>query len=296
MRIRKLGILGDRYFDWLGRRMRPATVEGYRASFRRIVSALGVEGVSGLSAELVEGYVRQRLGSGTSAATLNAEVGVLRRVLSWGSERRLISGNALRGWRRLREVRRARRALTVEEAGRLVRHDHPDGRGGRAECGSCRMWLVLLRTGMRPSELAGLDWSDVDFVGKRIHVRGGKSRGADRWLPMAGSVAAALEDGRRGRGRVFELGGWPGRNLRARFYRCVRAAGIEGPVRLYSLRYTFATWLVAPPSGCRGAPPGVVRDLLGHSTLGLAFEVYAQVLSGDKVAAIERMDEVRLEV
>ena len=58
-------------------------------------------------------------------------------------------------------------------------------------------------------------------------------------------------------------------NLRKRFYRILKAAGIERK-GLHSLRHTFATSLVngvkQPDGSIKSLTPKQVADLLGHST------------------------------
>ena len=68
-------------------------------------------------------------------------------------------------------------------------------------------------------------------------------------------------------------------NLRKRFYRILKAAGIEqkGP---HSLRHTFATNLVngqkQPDENIKALSPRQVADLLGHSTSQIAKWYYVK--------------------
>ena len=88
-----------------------------------------------------------------------------------------------------------RRALTPEERGRVVEviRSHPEG-----------LYLGLLYyTGMRPGEVRGLRWGDVDWDTGLIHVQRDldfmtgdlgelKTRAADRFVPLADPLRALL--------------------------------------------------------------------------------------------------------
>jgi len=133
--------------------------------------------------------------------------------------------------------------------------------------------LLLYATGMRRSEAAGLDRSDIDRRRRLIRVRG--KGGRERIVPVARTAVTALADYER-RWRDERL---PIRNERAVFLnrrgerlsvrsinRIVRAmaGGDTELARLHPhmLRHSFATHLLA-----RGADLRLVQELLGHRSL-----------------------------
>jgi integrase len=125
------------------------------------------------------------------------------------------------------------------------------------------MFLTAALTGLRQSELLGLQWRDVDFDAERIrvsrsNVRGNwsrpKSRRSSRSVPMAPQVAGALRrhlDRSQYRDREDLVFGHPrtGKSLSAspidrRFKVALRTAGVR-EVRFEDLRHTFGTRLAA---------------------------------------------------
>lgn len=133
---------------------------------------------------------------------------------------------------------------------------------------------VLYSTGVRVSELVGLDWEDVDFNLGVLRVLG---KGAKERIVPVGEVALkALEAYRieqaRGRGRTAKGGtavflnhrGWriTVRSVARIVEKHLRAAGI--PVRMgpHGLRHSFATHLL---NG--GADLRAIQELLGHASL-----------------------------
>jgi integrase len=77
------------------------------------------------------------------------------------------------------------------------------------------------------------------------------------------------------------------RNVIKRHYKpALRAAGLPVDARLYDLRHTCATLLLAA-----GVHPKVVSERLGHSDVTLTLNVYSHVLPGmqaDATAQLER--------
>ena len=133
---------------------------------------------------------------------------------------------------------------------------------------------VLYSTGIRVSELVGLNWGDIDFQLGIIRVLGKGSK--ERIIPIGEVALQALRDygqerakreGRHGRGPepVFlnRRGGRISTRSVARVVeKHLRGTGI--PVRMgpHGLRHTFATHLLNS-----GADLRVIQELLGHASL-----------------------------
>jgi integrase/recombinase XerC len=133
---------------------------------------------------------------------------------------------------------------------------------------------VFYSTGVRASELVGLNWSDIDFPLGIIKVTGKGSK--ERIVPIGEMALQALRDyaaeHKRGWGRSAQ-GEKPvflnsrGNRITTRSVarivdKYLRAAGI--PVRMgpHGLRHTFATHLLNS-----GADLRVIQELLGHASL-----------------------------
>lgn len=138
---------------------------------------------------------------------------------------------------------------------------------------------MLYSSGIRVSELAGLDVDDVDVDAKLIRVMG-KGR-KERLVPIGDHALRALsayrEKLRAARRQGSTKSGLPsggplflnknGTRLTARsiariLNRIARACGIAIPVSPHAFRHTFATHLLDA-----GADLRIVQELLGHSSL-----------------------------
>lgn len=171
---------------------------------------------------------------------------------------------------------------------------------GKRKYQQAAAYILMLNTGLRTGELLGLLNSDIDLENKTLQVQRGvkeiskrngteayggreikigktKSASSKRTVPLNGTAIAMVEELRKE--RYFSentplVGDENGNytkpvNLRKRFYRILKAAGIEQK-GLHSLRHTFATNLVngikQPDGSIISLTPRQVADLLGHST------------------------------
>ena len=150
-------------------------------------------------------------------------------------------------------------------------------------------YTVRFFTGMRTSEIDGLQWKNVDFQRREIHIRealvngelgGTKTYGSDRTIHMSDRVYDALKQQK-------SLN-----NGRSEFVFCNRDGGpldyhlvnkrvwhpllryLElKPRRAYQTRHTAATlWLSA------GENPEWIARQLGHSTTEMLFRVYSRYI------------------
>src|SRR6266536_5194347 len=154
---------------------------------------------------------------------------------------------------------------------------------------------TLYATGVRISELVGLDRRDVDLEDGLVRVLG--KGGKERIVPVGRSARDALSlyldqarpelvrDRRRARGdaeAVF-LNARGGRLSRQSCWKIVRTAGeragLGGRLSPHVLRHSCATHMLD-----RGADIRVVQELLGHASL-LTTQVYTKV-SPERLRAV----------
>ena len=80
-------------------------------------------------------------------------------------------------------------------------------------------------------------------------------------------------------------------NLGARAFKTIlKNAGLPTTIRLYDLRHTCATLLLAA-----GENPKVVSERLGHSTIVLTLDIYSHVLPSMQRAATEKLETMLFE-
>lgn len=140
---------------------------------------------------------------------------------------------------------------------------------------------TLYSTGMRVSELVGLNDRDLDLIGgiARVRGKGRKERLAPLGLPAVRAIEAyrAVRDANHKRGPETrgtflstaraKRGGGGGRRItdvdvRRRLSHHLAVAGLSSRTTPHTLRHSFATHLLRA-----GADIRVVQELLGHASL-----------------------------
>ena len=178
-----------------------------------------------------------------------------------------------------RTPRRLPRALTRDQVEALLAA--PSG-GSPLALRDRFILEMLYATGMRISELVGLDLGDLAAVDRIVTVHGK----GDKWrlVPYGKAAAAAASDyllrarpelARAGRTSALVLNARGGRLTRQGCWKVVKKnaaiAGIEDIVTPHGLRHTFATHLLEG-----GASLLVVQDLLGHASVATT-QIYTEV-------------------
>lgn len=157
------------------------------------------------------------------------------------------------------------------------------------------MILTALRTGMRHGELAGLQWSSIDWQNRNITVRHSRcartgrlespKSNRERHIPMDTDLYETLFKRRQDTGYVFLDDKKPFAAHRLlRELREVRYEAGLRPFTWHTLRHTFASHLAM-----RGAALHTVQKLLGHSTVATTMR-YAHVAPSMLRSAIDLLN------
>ena len=211
--------------------------------------------------------------------TLNADLQCLVRILNEAVLDEHLATNPLAGTRKLREPKRPRRFLSVEEVERLL-----------ANCPKRFKPLLVtaIFTGCRKSELVAIRWHDVDLDGRTLTIFRSKTGTSDR-LDLHPVVVKELTRLRKrrpdatGEDHVFlSTHGTAFVDVRKSWNAALRAAGIDARPGLtfHSTRHSFATAFLA--NG------GAVTDLmaqLGHRKLETT-QIYAAAVSERRRATV----------
>ena len=283
----------ERYLDHLTveRGLSDHTLSAYRRDLRRYVAFLSTRDVS--RADAVEESAVRSFVASLSASTHGPEerpyraTSVARALSAVRSFHRFLVREGVTDRDPAAAVPQPRlprslpHPVPVEEVRRLLEAPDPATPAGLRD----RAILELLYgSGLRISELTGLDVDDLELDAGSVRVLG--KGGKEREVPLGSfareAVGAYLTRGRpalassASRGALFlnARGGRLSRQSCARLLgRYVRLAGIERRVTLHSLRHSFATHLLEG-----GADVRVVQELLGHASVATT-QIYTLVTS-----------------
>ena len=166
--------------------------------------------------------------------------------------------DTVRGLPRQREALKLPRVLGTAETAEMI-----------ASVGNPKHKLMLSLAygcGLRVSELARLQITDLEFDRKVIRIRQGKGA-KDRLVMLPASLVGPLADYRKShRPAIYLFESSPGKGLSRRtfqavFTRCCSKAGIRSGGGIHSLRHSFATHLLEAGTDIR-----CIQVLLGHSS------------------------------
>lgn len=166
------------------------------------------------------------------------------------------------------------------------------------------LFRLLLETGCRVGEVLALQWSDIDFKLREIHVHASvgktgqidapKTKSGVRKIPMLFSGLVSELKEHRDNGNVIQLHGYifANRNGKPISYRRVldcwqhvhQLTGIEK--NIHTFRHTAATFLLS-----QGEPVQEVARIMGHSDASITYKVYCHSIAGYNQQMIKRFQE-----
>lgn len=172
--------------------------------------------------------------------------------------------------------------LSVEQAARLLDADVPEQHADDGEPLDRAVLEVLYATGIRVSELCGLDVDDIDRERRTVRVLG--KGGKQRTVPLGEPALAAIDEWLvRGRPARVTAGSGPAlflgargkrldpRSVRRLLDRRLEATDLGVHIGPHGLRHSAATHLLEG-----GADLRTVQEILGHATLATT-QIYTHV-------------------
>src|SRR5919108_3978019 len=224
----------------------------------------------------IDGFIDRQHHQGLAPTTVNRRLYALRHFFDFLIEQQVVDANPIKPSHVLQRGRTLPRALAKEPLEQLFAQiQHPMDRA---------LFLLMLRGGLRVSEVAQLKVRDLDWSQQAVLVEQGKGR-KDRRVYLSADAVASLREclTQRPSGVPGDAVFWnqkrPSRALsvkaiQKKMARYANAAGIVASC--HSLRHTFASNLLE-----QGAEIVSIRELLGHASI-TSSERYAK-LSNQKV-------------
>ncbi len=226
-----------------------------------------------------------------SPATTARKIATLRSFYKWAQRCGYLPTNPMTLIRTPRQNKRLPKAITVEQVERLLSAPGDTDVLGRRDRA---MLETIYSTGIRVSELVGLDLADLDLETESMHVRGKGKK--ERLVPLgthallaiksyvemvtadaryAASWSTANENGGQGFPLFINKHGkrLSSRSVRRKLDKYLRESGLDPTISPHTLRHSFATHLLD-----NGADLRSVQELLGHQSLSTT-QVYTHLTS-----------------
>ncbi|HSS65074.1 MAG TPA: tyrosine recombinase XerC [Gammaproteobacteria bacterium] len=273
---------------WLGRfnghlsgerNLSKRTCQSYRRDLIRFGEFLTQQagaGIDAVDAGHVRAYVAWRHRRGVSGRTIQRELSALRTFFAYLLREGELGANPAVGVGAPKSIRKLPSVLDADQVAGLLNFDDESPLAVRDGA----MLELVYSSGLRLSELVGLDLVDVDLdeslvavTGKgrkrRIVPVGAHARAAiKRWLAqrpalVKGSAKALFVSARGGR--------LSPRAVQLRFERWARIKGVDARLHPHLLRHSFASHLLESSGDLRA-----VQELLGHADISTT-QVYTHL-------------------
>jgi tyrosine recombinase XerC len=269
----------DKFINYLRveRNASDHTVKNYAIDLGMFGQFLGERDISSVDHLAIRRYLAEMRAKNYSKRTVARKLASLRSLFRFLYREGHIKKNPLTAISSPKLDKKLPVFLDTEKVGRLLEAPPADKLSGLRD----RALLeTLYSTGIRVSELVGLDIDDVDFISGVVKVFG-KGR-KERVVPIGEPAIKAIRnyvDGRksakvRDRGAVFLNNAGrrlTDRSVRRVIDRHIRSCSIAEHISPHSLRHSFATHLLD-----RGADLRSVQELLGHMNLSTT-QIYTHV-------------------
>ncbi len=257
------------------RRGSPHTTKAYLidlAQYVRYLAEVGVPLVPSSTAA-VRGFLARSAGA-CGPATLGRKLSTLRTFHRFLVREGLAATNPARSVASPRRPKKLPQVLPEEEVAALV---EAPALGTPLALRDRAFLELLYASGLRVSELTGLDVGDLDLAEGLVRVLGKRSK--ERVVPFGSMARAALErwlqEGRpvlaAGKGSIaapralflnYRGGRLTQRSVARSLEKAVLASGLPRHVHPHVLRHCFATHLLG-----NGADLRAIQELLGHASL-----------------------------
>jgi len=314
--------VGEYLIDWLGSlgmaQLEAATVSWYRSAVQRhIIPALGKVHLAKLSAVQIESFLAAKAESGRldgkgglGPASVRRLQVTLHKSLDAAVRKGLLATNPV-------DLADKPKIPARDATADVWSPQHVTAFLEATENERLRpVWQTACMTGLRRSELAGLQWGDIDLEAGVLSVRrartqvdgkpvvkGPKTAASRRTVDLDERTVSVLKrwkvaqlEERLFAGTAWEAGEWcftdeigaPLRpdTLTRMFQASAEAAGLP-PTDVNGLRHAHATALLRA-----GVHPKIVQERLSHSSISVTMDIYSSVLPGMQREAIDRLAQI----
>lgn len=257
----------------------PHTLAGYRRDLEKLQQMAGEERRDDLhliDERCLRSWLARLHRGGLSPKSLQRWLSAVRTLLRFCVREGWLPANMAEGLRAPKAEKKLPKLLDVDAAAQFVESPQGSETDGADDLLALRDAAILelfYSSGLRLSELTGLNWPDLDLAGGEVRVTGKGNK--TRLLPVGRHARRALEDWRRqappavadtrGAEPVFtsakgaRLGN---RAVQKRLAHWARAGGADQRVHPHMLRHSFASHMLESSGDLRA-----VQELLGHADI-----------------------------
>ncbi len=248
----------------------PHTERSYLSDLDQFFDYLGETDLAAVDHKALREFIAHLLKLKLKKSSIARKLAALRAFFKYLNRQGILSNNPARLIATPRQEKRLPSVLTADDAQRLMDAPTvPAALHGRTELRDRAVLETLYSTGIRASELTGMNHDDINHYDRLIRIRG-KGR-KERIVPLGAIALAAIDaygDQRQqsqDSNAVFVGPG--GKRLTARTVQRIletyrKELGLQQKASPHTLRHSFATHMLES-----GADLRAIQELLGHASL-----------------------------
>lgn len=254
------------------------TVENYRIDLRLFFAGID-KPLGQVCWREIDRFIERQHSQGLAATTINRRLNAIKHFFDFLVEREQLKVNPVKPSHYLKQGRPLPKRLSGQQVKEFF--------AGVSNQMDRALFLLMLRCGLRVSEVAHLKLTDIDWEQKALLVEQGKGR-KDRWVYLSDDVLVNLKDcleirpstvasnhffwNQKRKARPLTV-----KAIQKKMERYAKVAGVVASC--HSLRHTFASNLLE-----EGAEVISIKEFLGHSSI-TSSERYAR-MSNQRVKQI----------
>ncbi len=262
-------------FDFLNylrneRNVSPHTLRGYLSDLEQLSTFLGDKELSAVDHQTLRRFIAHLMQGEVKKSSIARKLSAVRSFFRYLNRDGTLTSNPARLVATPRREKRLPAVLTADDALRLM--ESPNAKKPEDHAMMLRDRAVLetlYSTGIRASELIGMNREDIDHHGSLIRIRG-KGR-KERIVPIGTKARAAIDAYLTNPSRIAETAaifiGPSGKRLTARTVQRIlenhrKQLGMQQKASPHTLRHSYATHMLES-----GADLRAIQELLGHASL-----------------------------
>lgn len=308
--------------DYIKENKKINTYERYKSLYNNNIKPhIGQYLLKDLKPILIEKLLNSEKKKGLSNTTLEGIYGVINSSLNRAVRLQLINDNMCKFIEKPKRNKYVSNTLTVEEFTLLLSHLDSNDYGNYV----FKLCLIVtLELGLRRGEVAGLEWSNIDFENKKIKIDNNliytntsvavgtpKTIESERSIRISDDLLELfklhkkkqnlnkLEYGENyiknkfnNREYDFIFTWESGKYIHPNYYtlkfsRLVKSSGINKKIRFHDLRHSNATLLLQ-----EGVDFKVIQERLGHSDINTTLNIYSHVTDKMQNSATEKISNL----
>jgi integrase/recombinase XerC len=251
------------------RRLSPHTLKAYQRDLNTflVFCGRGTIELAKLDSFAVREFAAECHRKGLNPRSIARRLSAVRRFLAYLVQEHILTANPAASVRAPKPARRLPATLDADQVAGLLALQGDDLFSVRDRA----MLELFYSSGLRLSELVGLDLAELDLTDRTVRItgKGDKTRivpvgryavaALEAWIELRAAIAAGDENALFVSRRGTRLAG---RSVQARLKQWAKRWGAGIPIHPHILRHSFATHLLEASGDLRA-----VQELLGHASI-----------------------------